>query len=1381
METILVQKRNGTTENFNGQKIYNAIMKAMKYGSGIVKEDIATEITHEMTNELTNSEKRIITIINDIEPMVFDKLCNKGETITARMYEAYRAKRELQRQENELDDVEAGIVDGYNKDEREENSNKNPDIAATQRDLMAGLYSRSYSRRKKLPVNITAAHDEGQIHFHDTDYFMQHIHNCFNGNTEFVTDLGVIKFKDCTDGQIVKVKDLKGNWRTATVHKYGQQKMQKVTLKSCRTTKEIKCTRNHRWVLSDGTITTDLQVGDKLWLTNDSRSTTINNINAFCLGFVLGDGCDYIKSSSQGIQVRLCGAKIQYVDIFVSAGYRISSQQFDNGDILLTKPGRILKQNFIKNHCWNYMSKDDLIDLFNGFYAADGTINSNCLSTSDDDIAEMIREISSLAGYYISSEKFEIRDTQFKNDAKLYTFHFMPYQVPQHRWIVESIDRTDNHVYDAWCVEEPITHTFTLASGIVTGNCMLINLEDMLQNGTVINNKLIEKPKSFQTACTISTQIVQQVANGQYGGQTISLTHLAPFVRTSYEKIKANKIAEWEENEFIYTKSMLENAVMKELHKEIKAGVQTIQYQINTFSTSNGQAPFLSVFMYLNEDPEYTKEVAMIIEEMLKQRIQGIKNEQGVYVTPSFPKLLYVLDNNNTYEGSKYYYLTELAAECVAKRMVPDFISAKIMRQNYDGEVFPCMGCVEGNEIITYKFKNDLYVESFARMWDRLSKEFIIQHQYSIDNPNLYMDLTNVQIYDTVKGFVNTQRIIRNISNNWVKVHMTNGRILTCTDDHPFATNNGRVLAKDLVQGQTVTINHSQYIGNSHYNWEKDLSWAYGVMLCDGSIASTPNGTFAITGEDNIINKLKSTFDLFYNINCKVKEQHRGVKGEYKEISMPSRKLQYDLIKYFEGISKEDRHIPNILFSMSYLSRLSFLAGMIDADGYINSTSTLSKVQLGSTNKELALQQMALMQSLNMPAYIYENHYDKKHPEKIRYRVECIPSDDLVNSLQCDKKKQLFTNNIRKNSSMNESEVSEIDYIENISMNDYSYDVTTDSDHFEVSGIYSHNCRSFLSPWKDPKTGKYKWYGRFNQGVVTINLVDVGLSANKDKELFWSILDERLELCKQALMLRYENLKGTSTRVSPIHFRYGAIARLGKDETIDSLLLNGYSTISLGYAGLYECVVSMLGESHTTEKGEKFALEIMQFMRDKCELWKKQTTIAFGLYGTPLESTTYKFAKSLKARFGVIPEVTDHDYITNSYHVNVREKIDPFEKLKFESQFQSISSGGAISYIEMENMVGNEEAVIQVMQYIYENIQYAEMNGKFDYCHICGHTEMEIDDNNEWYCPNCGNRNQEKMNVARRTCGYIGDNFWNVGRTKEIKDRVTHLSNKVIE
>ena len=722
-QNLFVLKRNEVIVDFDGQKIYNAIMKAMKYGSGIVKEEVATSITNEIVQELLNSKKQVFSIVADIEPMVFNKLCEKGETITARMYECYRAKRELQRQENSLDNDILGIVEGYNKDEIEENSNKNAYIVSTQRDLIAGIYSKDYCRRKKLPINITTAHDEGQIHFHDLDYFIQH-----------------------------------------------------------------------------------------------------------------------------------------------------------------------------------------------------------------------------------------------------------------------------------------------------TNNCSLVNIKDMLKNGTVINGRLIETPKSFQTTCTITTQIVQQIANEQYGGQTINLSHLAPYVRTSHDKIKEQKRQEWDKYNFKYTEEELESAVIVELKREIKAGVQTIQYQINTFSTTCGQAPFLSVFMYLNDDIEYIKETAMIIEEMLKQRIQGMKNEKGVYVTPSFPKLLYVLDDNNTYEDSEYFYLTKLATECVTKRMVPDFVSAKIMRQNYDGEVFGPMGC-----------------------------------------------------------------------------------------------------------------------------------------------------------------------------------------------------------------------------------------------------------------------------------------------------------------------------------------------------------------------------RSFLSPWKDPETGKYKWWGRMNMGVVTINLVDVGLSANKDKELFWSILDERLELCKQALMLRYENLKGTSTRACPVHFRYGAISRLDKNDTIDSILTNGYSTISLGYAGLYECVVSMLNESHTTENGEKFALEIMQFMKDKCEKWKEETSLGFGLYGTPLESTTYKFAQCLKNRFGIIPEVTDHDYITNSYHINVREKIDPFKKLKFESQFQSISSGGAISYVEMENMIGNEEAVLQVIQYIYENIQYAELNGKFDYCHECGHTEMKIDENNEWYCPNCGNRDHNKMNVTRRTCGYIGENFWNFGRTKEIKHRVVHLSNHILE
>lgn len=719
MEVI---KRDGqTVEKFNKNKIYNAIMKAMRHGSGIIKPEIAKEIADTIEDTFVKSKERLS--VPEIEMLVFQQLVMKGQVLTAKSYEAYRAVQAFKKNYTELDRNIEGIVDGKNKDAIEENSNKNAYIASTQRDLIAGEYSRDYTRRNLLSENIMYAHDEGIIHFHDSDYFLEHIINC-----------------------------------------------------------------------------------------------------------------------------------------------------------------------------------------------------------------------------------------------------------------------------------------------------CLVNLKDMLNCGTVINRKMIESPKSFRVACTVATQIVQQVANGQYGGQTISVAHLAPFLRVSYEKIKNKTINKWNRKGFKYTEKDLEESIMEDLHDELRDGVQTIQYQINTFSTCNGQAPFLSIFMYISEEPEYEKETAMIIEEMLRQRIQGLKNEVGVYVTPSFPKLLYVTDENNIYPDSKYFYLTRLAAECTAKRMVPDYISAKIMREQYDGEVFPCMGC-----------------------------------------------------------------------------------------------------------------------------------------------------------------------------------------------------------------------------------------------------------------------------------------------------------------------------------------------------------------------------RSFLTPWKD-KDGKYQWYGRFNQGVCTLNLVDVALSAEHNLDTFWQVLDNRLQLCYDALMIRHNRLKNTPTSVSPIHWKYGALSRLGDAENFNELLLNGYSTISLGYAGLYECVYALIGESHTTKAGKELALMIMKHLKSTCDRWKDETSIAFSLYGTPLESTTYKLARQLKKRFGVISNVTDHDYVTNSYHVNVREEISAEDKLMFEAEFQPLSSGGCISYIETCNLSQNIDIVVQQIQFMYEHVRYAEMNGKFDYCQACGYEgELLIDEKNEWYCPCCGNSDTGKMNVARRTCGYIGDNFWNFGRTAEIKDRYVHIDNKDYE
>ncbi len=546
-------------------------------------------------------------------------------------------------------------------------------------------------------------------------------------------------------------------------------------------------------------------------------------------------------------------------------------------------------------------------------------------------------------------------------------------------------------------------------------NCDLVNLEDMLQNGTVITGTLIEKPHSFSTACNIATQIVAQVASNQYGGQSISLAHLAPFVQVSRDKIRAEVLLEVEELGGSASEEKISEIVERRLREEVKRGVQTIQYQVVTLMTTNGQAPFITVFMYLNEakNEREKRDLAMIIEEVLLQRYEGVKNEKGVWVTPAFPKLIYVLQEDNITPDGEYYYLTELAAKCTAKRMVPDYISEKKMKELKEGNCFPVMGC-----------------------------------------------------------------------------------------------------------------------------------------------------------------------------------------------------------------------------------------------------------------------------------------------------------------------------------------------------------------------------RSALSPWKD-ENGNYKFYGRFNQGVVTLNLVDVALSSGGDMEKFWKIFDERLDLCYRALMCRHNRLKGTLSDAAPILWQYGAIARLKKGEPIDKLLYGGYSTISLGYAGLCECVRYMTGKSHTDPSATPFALSVMKYMNAACERWKAETTIGFGIYGTPLESTTYKFAKCLQKRFGIIKGVTDKPYITNSYHVHVTEQIDAFSKLAFEAQFQALSTGGAISYVEVPNMQQNLEAVMQIIRYIYDNIMYAELNTKSDYCQVCGYDgEIQIvEDDGKliWECPNCGNRDQDTMNVARRTCGYIGTQFWNQGRTAEIKERVLHL------
>lgn len=871
---LFIMKRSGERVPFDESKIVRAIEKAnaeVTIPLEKMSEEKIEEIAAQIKRDAENAGRDLS--VEEIQDKVEDSLMIAGYCTLARLYITYRYKHNLDRKKSTLDKkIESlinvkvnkdGSVSGGNEEVNQENSNKDTKVLSVQRDYMAGEWSREYTNRNLLPEDVVNAHRSGLIHVHDTDYMAQPEHNCFSSKTEFVTRNGVVSFADCKDGQVVEVLDKDSVWREATVKCYGKQKLQDVVLKKNDEGKLVSCTANHRWILSDETVTTALKEGDVLY---------------------------------------------------------------------------------------------------------------------------------------------------------------------GHLWKVDSITECDGALEDVWCVEEPVTHSFTLAGGIVTGNCCLINLEDMLQNETCISGTKIERPKSFMTASTVASQIIAQVASSQYGGQTISLAHLAPFVDISRQKILKRLSKEMSDIGIEVTEEKLKELAEKEVRKEVENGCQTLQYQLITLQTTNGQAPFVTVFMYLNEakNEREKEDLALLIEVMFKQRMLGVKDSSGYYITPAFPKLIYCLQEDNIREDGKYWYLTELAAKCTAKRMVPDYISEKKMLE-LKGDVYPSMGC---------------------------------------------------------RSFLTPDR-------------------------------------------------------------------------------------------------------------CSEK-------------------------------------VGNIAHALNY------------------------------------------------------------------------------------------------------------------------------------------------------EEGKHKYYGRFNQGVVTINLVDVACSSEGDEDKFWEILEERLNLCHKALRAKHERLLGTPSDVAPIQWQHGALARLKPGEVIDPLLFNGYSTISLGYAGLAECVYFMKHESHTSENGKEFGLKVMQALNDACGKWKAEENIDYSVYGTPLESTTYKFAKCLQKRFGNIPGVTDKNYITNSYHIRVTENINAFDKLTKEAEFQKLSPGGAVSYVEVPNMQGNIPAVLAIIKHIYNTILYAELNTKSDQCEACGYNgEIQIVKKNGkliWRCPQCGCTDQNKMHVARRTCGYLGTQYWNQGRTQEIAERVLHVS-----
>ena len=1028
----------GREGTFDSSKIRKSVSKAMKTGSGVYYPRIANIIAEEAEERFG---KKDVVYSKDVDKFVLKKLFDYGQDLTANAYERYKTTKHFQKQDGIIDKDIIGIIDGSNEKAISENANKDARMSSTQRDLIAGAESRSYAARKLLPTHILNAHNEGIIHIHDMDYMIQPMFNCFDSETKFITDKGVFKFSDFKDGDEVIVPTHKGNWKKAKVRCYGRNKLYQYTISTINREKygiDIIATENHRWFDENGNEQIGLYVGDKLLTKNylyEDINTVLENaqielLKSWCIGFAIGDGYTQYNKTKNSItpytKIRLCGDKNKYINIFNRCGFNSCQVKDQNKDNTVWICG-FDKNKFLEKKLYANLSRNEIKFLMYGLLCADGDRNKNgfsSISSSNPYICKMIEKYMDLTGYFVTS-KFEKNNiTNYgKRTNPLTTFVLQTYLpsvyyrkdgkvvIKPHTLKVIKKEYVKEEL--TWCLEVEDDKSFVLAGGIITGNCQLINLKDMFENGTVINGKMIETPKSFKTACTVATQISLQVANGQYGGQTFSVSHLAPFVRVSYNKYIEHLKNNFAEIGINATDEQIKQQAMKLLKQEIKDGVQTIQFQENTFSSNNGQTPFVSIFMYLNEEPEYVKETAMIIEEMLNLRYLGMKNEYGVYVTPSFPKLLYVLDENNVPKDSEYRYLTDLAVKCSAKRMNPDYISAKIMRQQFDNEVFPCMGC-----------------------------------------------------------------------------------------------------------------------------------------------------------------------------------------------------------------------------------------------------------------------------------------------------------------------------------------------------------------------------RSFLSPWKD-ENGKYKWYGRFNRGVVTINLVDVALSSDGDEEKFWNILDERLELCKEAMLIKDHLLRGASANVSPIHWRYGSVARLGENDIIDKYLDDGYSSISLGYIGCYEMCKVMTGESNTSEIGSKFQERVMKHLEEKTIEWRNIPGLnGASLYGTPSESLTYKFAQKTRNRFGEICGITDKDWFTNSYHINVCEECNAFDKLSFESQYQKMSKGGAVSYVEIPDMNHNLEALSEIITHMYNTIQYAEVNTTGgDYCAACGYEgELQIDEESNWYCPQCGNRDKNKLSACRRVCGYLNASMdINKGKMSEFKHRVKHI------
>ena len=1133
MEVIKVS---GKTQEFKVEKIERAINLANNSVEPENRMDDAT-IKKVVNNVLKMLEGFTSVSVDDIHDMVERSLMKyTSHYQVAKAYITYRAEKKKNKKFNEIEEQVLSVIDGTST-LRGDNANKRIDLNSSARDYIAGITCKSIAE-KTLPKKIIKAHKDGLIHWHDMDYSpVQKLHNCFAGSQKFITDTGIRKFSEFRDGESVNVIDVYGNIRSATVHTYGVQQMYEVTF-SLRNgfLKKVVCTKDHTWILKNGERTTDLKVGDIL-LPNKCYTPDLSNLSEddakiWCYGFLIGDGWDHYKRA----EIRLCNNKIQYKYIFDKSGI-FSLKQIPNSTDYVGFTTKFHKQEFLTNKQWKYFTARQKALLFDGLYRADGRTGSNNIFTSDDRVAELIEDCAGISGRYIIKRETVTRDTNFKLNSTGISFKFLKPQT--YSWYVKDIKLFDRgRPRIAYCITEPITHSFILQNGIPTGNCDLVNAEDMFINGFQMGDTRIEPNDEtpFETACNLLAQINLQVSSCQYGGQTVSWSHLVPFIDKSRKQIRKKLIEDMYSTPNgklckklhikPYNEKWLKEKTEEKLREEIYKGVKTYQYQVLCHSSSNGQTPFVSNNLCLREamTQQELDDYAILIEEILKRRIKGVKDSSGHYISPLFPKLLYwTCDGLNVNPEDPYFYLTRLAAECELKRTQPDIVSERETRRVKKGQIIPSMGCrsLLGPtwELKTYPVNTKFY---YVSAFDKI-----------IDYPK-------------------------------------------CD------------LSKEYFEGLTL-----ENMSNTDF---ENCAYPYGHFVEAKSFENLPNGKYPIG---------------LYRINF------RGNTGWL--------------------IEKNDEEVK-----------------------------------------------------------IYE---------------------PIV-------------------------------------------------------------------------------YGRWNNGVITINIPHVALEAKKEVEenggdpvdKFFDIFTERMELVHEGLKVRYDYCKNIVAKNSPILWQHGALARMDENKTLGEYMEEHPTlcTISVGYVGLYETCETLIGESNTTENGRALSKRILEYMNTLCNTWKATDKINYAIYGTPEESLTYKFAMANRKDFGLIDKVTDKDYVVNSYHVDPREEIDAFKKIKIEGEYLALSSGGAVSYVEILDHTYNVEAIISIIQWMHKNIVYAEFNKKIAVCHVCGHEggiELIKTENGDFkfICPNCGNSDDNKMDVTARLCGYLGKvnaGNTNKGRLDDIYNRVIHTDCK---